>query len=102
MVSWVLVWLLSYGVGGRGWRQPAVPALILFGDSTVDVGNNDFLPTLAKSDFPPYGREFDAMTPTGRFTDGKMVGDFLGKLNRSSLHEIKGYITCHNIARTGS
>jgi hypothetical protein len=76
----VLVWLGSYGVGGRGWgvKQPVVPALILFGDSTVDVGNNNFLPTLVKSDFMPYGRDFDTKTPTGRFTDGRMVGDFVG------------------------
>lgn len=69
------------GTGGGG---PLVPSLILFGDSTVDVGNNNFVNTLARSDFPPYGRDFDTKTPTGRFTDGRMVADFLGKLCSSA------------------
>lgn len=33
--------------------QPLVPALFIFGDSTVDVGNNNYLFTLVKSNFPP-------------------------------------------------
>eukprot|EP01018_Ginkgo_biloba_P018046 Gb_01601 [translate_table: standard] len=56
--------------------QPLVPALFIFGDSTVDVGNNNHLLTLVKSDFPPYGRDFDTHTPTGRFCDGRLATDF--------------------------
>ena len=59
--------------------QIRIPALIMFGDSTVDVGNNNFLNTFARSDFPPYGRAFDTKIATGRFTDGRMVGDFIGE-----------------------
>jgi hypothetical protein len=33
--------------------QPLVPALFIFGDSIVDVGNNNYLFTLVKSNFPP-------------------------------------------------
>lgn len=54
-----------------------VEALILFGDSTTDVGNNNFLNTIAKSNFPPYGRAFDTKSPTGRFTDGRLVSDYV-------------------------
>ncbi|KAF6135717.1 hypothetical protein GIB67_021333 [Kingdonia uniflora] len=36
---------------------PAI-AIITFGDSVVDVGNNDYLPTIFKADYPPYGRDF--------------------------------------------
>ncbi|EFJ17320.1 hypothetical protein SELMODRAFT_114853 [Selaginella moellendorffii] len=54
-----------------------VPALFAFGDSLADVGNNNYLVTLAKANFPPYGREFDTGKPTGRFTNGRNQIDFL-------------------------
>ncbi|KAL2936506.1 GDSL esterase/lipase APG [Bienertia sinuspersici] len=52
-----------------------VPAIITFGDSTVDVGNNDFIPTFFKADYPPYGRDFANHMPTGRFCNGKLATD---------------------------
>ncbi|XP_057995067.1 GDSL esterase/lipase At2g03980 [Hevea brasiliensis] len=58
-----------------------VPALYIFGDSTVDPGNNNNLPTRAKANFLPYGIDFNN-TPTGRFTNGMTIADciamFLG------------------------
>ncbi|XP_010558978.1 PREDICTED: GDSL esterase/lipase At3g53100 [Tarenaya hassleriana] len=56
--------------------QSIVPAIIIFGDSIVDVGNNNFLLTIVKSNFPPYGRDFINRTPTGRFCNGKLAVDF--------------------------
>ncbi|KAK1360221.1 GDSL esterase/lipase APG [Heracleum sosnowskyi] len=51
-------------------------AIISFGDSSLDVGNNDFLSrTVFKSNYPPYGRDFGDQKPTGRFCNGKLVGD---------------------------
>lgn len=55
--------------------QPLVPALIIFGDSTNDVGNNNKLYTIVKANFPPYGRDFNH-TATGRFCNGKIAVDF--------------------------
>ncbi|KAL5995682.1 hypothetical protein ACLOJK_025750 [Asimina triloba] len=55
-----------------------VPALIVFGDSIVDPGNNDVLMTLIRCDFPPYGQNLDEQRPTGRFSNGKIPGDMLG------------------------
>ncbi|KAL8098918.1 GDSL esterase/lipase APG-like [Apium graveolens] len=53
-----------------------VPALISFGDSALDVGNNDYLSrTVFKSNYPPYGRDFGNQKPTGRFCNGKLVND---------------------------
>ncbi|KAM7476022.1 hypothetical protein LguiB_023265 [Lonicera macranthoides] len=52
-----------------------VPAIITFGDSAVDVGNNDYLPTIFKADYPPYGRDFANKKPTGRFCNGKLATD---------------------------
>ncbi|KAI3978198.1 hypothetical protein MKX01_013029 [Papaver californicum] len=52
-----------------------VPAIITFGDSAVDVGNNDYLPTIFKANHPPYGRDFANKKPTGRFCNGKLATD---------------------------
>ncbi|KAL6507865.1 hypothetical protein OROGR_024060 [Orobanche gracilis] len=53
-----------------------VPALCIFGDSVVDVGNNNNLSTLIKANFLPYGRDFVTHRPTGRFCNGKLTIDF--------------------------
>ncbi|KAF8410403.1 hypothetical protein HHK36_002932 [Tetracentron sinense] len=55
------------------------PALIVFGDSIVDWGNNDILNTIAKYNFPPYGRDFIGGIPTGRFSNGKIPTDILAE-----------------------
>ncbi|XP_021296714.1 GDSL esterase/lipase 7-like [Herrania umbratica] len=57
---------------------PLAPALYVFGDSLLDSGNNNLLPTLAKAHFPPYGRDF-AKGSTGRFTNGRTVADFIAE-----------------------
>ncbi|KAK0606367.1 hypothetical protein LWI29_036925 [Acer saccharum] len=56
--------------------QPLVPAMFIFGDSIVDAGNNNYIYTIVKSDFPPYGRDFVNHEPTGRFCNGKIAADF--------------------------
>ncbi|KAJ4977605.1 hypothetical protein NE237_008385 [Protea cynaroides] len=56
---------------------PKFPALLVFGDSTVDTGNNNFIPTIFKGNHFPYGREFLGHIPTGRFSDGRLVHDLL-------------------------
>lgn len=62
--------------------DPLVPALNIFGDSVVDVGNNNNLYTLVKANFPPYGRDFVNHSPTGRFCNGKLATDFTGKIHQ--------------------
>ncbi|CAM8934119.1 unnamed protein product [Rhodiola kirilowii] len=71
----------------NGVVRSKVLAVFVFGDSTVDPGNNNFLSTVFKSDFPPYGRDFAGSQPTGRFTDGRLVTDFV-----ASYVGIKEYI----------
>ncbi|XP_074330493.1 GDSL esterase/lipase At5g45960-like [Apium graveolens] len=51
-------------------------AIFVFGDSTVDPGNNNYIRTAMKSNFPPYGNDFVDQTPTGRFTNGRLVTDY--------------------------
>ncbi|RLN09084.1 GDSL esterase/lipase [Panicum miliaceum] len=53
-----------------------VTALIVFGDSTVDAGNNNAVPTAVRSNFPPYGRDFPGGRATGRFSNGRVATDF--------------------------
>lgn len=57
---------------------PLAPAFYVFGDSLFDTGNNDLLPTLAKVNYLPYGDDFPT-GPTGRFTDGRNVADFIAE-----------------------
>ena len=59
-------------------KNETVPAFIVFGDSIVDTGNNNYIDTLVKCDFRPYGRDFIGGKPTGRFCNGKVTSDFLG------------------------
>ncbi|XP_059636744.1 GDSL esterase/lipase At5g45960-like [Cornus florida] len=55
----------------------SIPAAFTFGDSTVDPGNNNYIGTPFTSNFPPYGRDFPNHIPTGRFTNGRLVADFI-------------------------
>lgn len=58
------------------YGKPRVPALFIFGDSTLDVGNNNYLHTFVKANHLPYGRDFVNHHPTGRFSNGKLISDF--------------------------
>ncbi|XP_066375537.1 GDSL esterase/lipase At4g26790-like [Miscanthus floridulus] len=61
-------------------NHPKVPAVIVFGDSTVDTGNNNAIGTILKSDFPPYGRDMaGGANPTGRFCNGRLPPDFISE-----------------------
>ncbi|XP_008793255.1 GDSL esterase/lipase APG [Phoenix dactylifera] len=73
----VLVALFFFAViGGDAQSSTAlVPAIITFGDSTVDVGNNDYIHTAFKANCPPYGRDFVNHQATGRFCNGKLATD---------------------------
>uniref|UniRef100_A0A6N2L1T2 GDSL esterase/lipase n=1 Tax=Salix viminalis TaxID=40686 RepID=A0A6N2L1T2_SALVM len=57
-----------------------VPAIFVFGDSLVDVGNNNKLPvSVAKANFPHNGIDFPTKKATGRFSNGKNAADFLAQ-----------------------
>ncbi|XP_072977899.1 GDSL esterase/lipase APG-like [Typha angustifolia] len=62
-------------VGDAQSSATLVPAIISFGDSSIDVGNNDYLYTIFKADYPPYGRDFKNREATGRFCNGKLATD---------------------------
>ncbi|KAH7544693.1 hypothetical protein FEM48_Zijuj01G0012800 [Ziziphus jujuba var. spinosa] len=64
-------------LGFRGVSQ--VPCLFIFGDSLLDTGNNNLLPTLSKVNYLPYGIDFPR-GPTGRFSNGRNYADVVAEL----------------------
>ncbi|XP_021752378.1 GDSL esterase/lipase At4g16230-like [Chenopodium quinoa] len=60
-------------------------ANFVFGDSDVDVGNNNYIVSLLKANSMPNGIDYEG--PTGRFTNGRTVIDIiaqtLGKFGNS-------------------
>lgn len=77
----VLMFDLSYF--GKAANKEGLGASFIFGDSLVDAGNNNYLPTLSKANISPNGIDFKASggTPTGRYTNGRTIGDIVGKLS---------------------
>ncbi|KAL2346230.1 hypothetical protein Fmac_000230 [Flemingia macrophylla] len=76
----LLLWLvLSWRANSVVKLPPniSIPAVIGFGDSIVDPGNNNGVKTLVKCNFPPYGKDFEGGTPTGRFCNGRIPSDLL-------------------------
>lgn len=64
-----------------------VSAILVFGDSAVDSGNNNYISTaIFKANYPPYGIDFPGRMATGRFSDGKLVPDILA--SKIGLKEI--------------
>ncbi|KAK9205076.1 hypothetical protein WN943_015342 [Citrus x changshan-huyou] len=64
---------------GGGGRE-MVPALFIFGDSLIDNGNNNNLPSFAKANYYPYGIDFNG-APTGRFSNGYTMVDEIEAVN---------------------
>ncbi|KAE8772205.1 GDSL esterase/lipase APG [Hordeum vulgare] len=107
----VAIFFLTGPTTHGGQSQALVPAVFVFGDSFVDVGNNDYILTVAKANFPPYGRDFKNHVATGRFGNGKLLSDIIGEKVgftgsppaylsiRSSGHNL---ITGANFASAGS
>ncbi|XP_058755687.1 GDSL esterase/lipase At1g29660-like [Vicia villosa] len=56
-----------------------VPCLFIFGDSFSDSGNNNYIPTIAKANYTPYGIDYPD-GPTGRVTNGETQVDIIGNL----------------------
>eukprot|EP01018_Ginkgo_biloba_P013485 Gb_11987 [translate_table: standard] len=67
-------------VSSVGMVKAAPAALLVFGDSLVDSGNNDYIPSIARADSRPYGIDFPGQRPTGRFSNGKIIPDFTSEM----------------------
>ncbi|CAN6173645.1 unnamed protein product [Urochloa humidicola] len=71
---------LALAVAAR--RPTMVPAMYVFGDSILDVGNDNYLPgaDVPRANMPYYGVDFPGgPRPTGRWSNGYNVADFIAK-----------------------
>ena len=59
---------------------PKFPEILVFGDSSVDTGNNNYVNTIFQSNHYSYGINFPSQVPTGRFSDGKLPSDLLANM----------------------
>ncbi|KAJ4830674.1 hypothetical protein Tsubulata_027983 [Turnera subulata] len=66
----------ALSVPRRAYNKSAT-AILVFGDSTVDPGNNNYVKTIFRANFAPYGRDFANQVPTGRFSNGRLTTDFI-------------------------
>ncbi|KAM0840633.1 hypothetical protein ACQ4PT_059529 [Festuca glaucescens] len=63
--------------GTQGEKK--VSAVIVFGDSIMDPGNNNGLHTVVKANHAPYGKDFAGHVATGRFSNGLIPTDFIAQ-----------------------
>ncbi|CAI9106751.1 OLC1v1005968C1 [Oldenlandia corymbosa var. corymbosa] len=60
--------------------QSSVPAVYVFGDSLVDVGNNNYIEgSILKANYPYNGIDYPGGESTGRFCNGKNTADLLAE-----------------------
>ncbi|KAE8659683.1 GDSL esterase/lipase [Hibiscus syriacus] len=75
--------LLSGGLDNQQVKLLAakfnVTCVVVFGDSSVDPGNNNYIATPMKGNFFPYGKDFFRGRPTGRFSNGRLATDFIAE-----------------------
>ncbi|XP_058743778.1 GDSL esterase/lipase 5-like [Vicia villosa] len=64
----------------RDYRSKKFRALFIFGDSYLDAGNNNYINTTTydQANFLPYGETYFNF-PTGRFSDGRLISDFIAE-----------------------
>ncbi|KAG5538025.1 hypothetical protein RHGRI_025197 [Rhododendron griersonianum] len=92
LTLWFLILPISCSLRECRRRQPGQveeggsAALYVFGDSFLDSGNNDYINTTALylANFWPYGETFFHF-PTGRFSDGRLMSDFIAEYAKLPL-----------------
>ncbi|XP_065864505.1 GDSL esterase/lipase At1g73610-like [Euphorbia lathyris] len=82
IVSMVIMFMLPCRIKAAG----NISAVLAFGDSILDTGNNNLLLTASKCNFAPYGMSLPTKTPSGRFGNGRVFSDVLSeKLGLKSM-----------------
>ncbi|MED6150299.1 hypothetical protein PIB30_071068 [Stylosanthes scabra] len=77
----MLILYLAMVIADGGYSNGKVPAIYIFGDSTFDVGTNNFLSnSTSRADFKFYGIDFPHSKATGRFCNGYNTADQLAIL----------------------
>ncbi|XP_022892359.1 GDSL esterase/lipase At1g29670-like [Olea europaea var. sylvestris] len=93
ITKWLVVLVLMVMNLGYGVMAQQVPCYFIFGDSLVDNGNNNYIASLAKANYMPYGIDFPR-GPTGRFSNGITAVDVI-----ADLLGFKGYIPPYTTTR---
>ncbi|GAB2259511.1 hypothetical protein Droror1_Dr00010366 [Drosera rotundifolia] len=89
----LLVFLVFiHGVHGQSPIDGPTPTIIVFGDSTADPGNNNYINTWDKSNFWPYGVDFPFGVATGRFTNAFLMTDIAATYLRGDFTIIKAFL----------
>ncbi|KAG4923906.1 hypothetical protein GYH30_049488 [Glycine max] len=75
------VLFISFFIFSFGFLEAQkAPAVYVFGDSLVDIGNNNYLSlSIEKAILPHYGIDFPTKKPTGRFSNGKNAADLIAE-----------------------
>ncbi|KAJ6791429.1 GDSL esterase/lipase [Iris pallida] len=74
----LIVMVTALVVADAAAAAKPLPVTFVFGDSLTDVGNNNHLQySLAKSNYPWYGVDYENGQPTGRFSNGRTIGDIV-------------------------
>ena len=70
---------LALSISCKAYGTTSSPFFI-FGDSSVDPGNNNHINTIPEyqANYKPYGQNGFFEGPTGRFSDGRVIVDFIG------------------------
>ncbi|XP_050211671.1 GDSL esterase/lipase At2g31540-like [Mercurialis annua] len=71
---------------------PKFPAIFIFGDSIFDTGNNNYVETIIKANYRPYGQDINNGVPTGRFSNGKLIPDMLASLLKIKNDSVPPYL----------
>lgn len=81
-------WFMVFVMAVWWWKgvvgQQEAPAIWVMGDSLVDNGNNNFLRSIARADYYPYGIDY-YRGPSGRFSNARTFSDILGTLLTSFI-----------------
>ncbi|XP_016191606.1 GDSL esterase/lipase At5g18430 [Arachis ipaensis] len=71
--------MLVVAYGNNNNNNVKKPTLFIFGDSTFDVGTNNFLKSIAKANILYNGIDFLYSIPTGRFSNGYNTADQIAR-----------------------
>ncbi|KAF3331532.1 GDSL esterase/lipase [Carex littledalei] len=78
MATLAAIFVIAFVMSISDMAAAKGPVVYVFGDSMSDVGNNNYLLlSIAKSDYPWYGIDYYTGWPTGRFSNGRTIGDIM-------------------------
>lgn len=82
-----LALIISTCCRGELQKHGAAAPFFIFGDSFLDAGNNNYIntTTLDQANFWPYGETYFKF-PSGRFSDGRLISDFIGEILQNHHH----------------